>query len=555
MSGAGGILNLISQGNNNKIILGNPSMNAFRAKYVKTRNFGKQAFRIDYDGSRDIRLTEPSTFQFKIKNYAELLLDTFLCINLPDVWSPIYQPCQETNYQWAPYEFRWIDDIGSQMIQEIQITSGAFLIAKYSGNYLSNMVDRDFTAEKKDLYNRASGNTAEINDPANAFGRTNMYPSAYYYDMTQGGAEPSIRGRQLYIPINTWFTMDAKCAFPLIAQQYNELMITITIRPIQELFRVRDVFDFANNYPYVQADFTAPQFGMYRFLQSPPAVDISPSSYTNTILTWNADVHLLCHYVFLSTEDTQEFAKSENVYLIKDVYEYFFENVVGSSKVQLLSNGLIKNWMFYFQRNDVNLRNEWTNYSNFPYRGLPDDVVFGPSTDPNSPFRSFLKQHIGPALNGDDTNSGIFITGQASINNQKEILQTMAIVLDGNYRENQLTSGYWNYADKYQRSAGAAKDGLYFYNFELDTGKYQPSGGAINLSRFRVIEYEFTTFTPPIDPVRSQETLVCDLCGNPIAIYKSNWRLYDYTYNLVVQEERYNVLSFMGGYCGLMYAR
>ena len=554
MSGSGGILNLVSQGNNNKILLGNPSINVFKAKYVKTRNFGKQAFRLDYDGSRDLRLTEPSTFQITVKRYAELLLDTFLCINLPDVWSPIYHPCAETGGQWAPYDFRWIDDIGSQMISEVVVTSGAMIIGKYSGNYLSNVVDRDFSAEKKDLYNRASGNTAETNDPANAFSRVNTYPSAYYTGAA-GGSEPSIRGRQLYIPINTWFTLDAKCAFPLIAQQYNELVITITLRPIQELFRVRDVFDFANNYPYVQPDFTKAQFGMYRFLQTPPAVDISPASYANTIQVWNSDIHLIADYIFLAEEDSVEFARADNVYLVKDIYEYLFENVVGTQKVQLLSNGLVNNWMFYFQRNDVNMRNEWTNYTNFPYKGLPVDVQQAPVTDSLSPFSSAAKQNIGPGINQDDTNTGIFVTGPLSVENQREIMQTMGIVLDGNYRENTLTSGYYNFVDKYRRSAGAAKDGLYFYNFGLDTGVYQPTGGSINLSRFRVIQYEFTTYVPPVDQARSQQTVVCNQEGQPIAIYKSNWQLYDYTYNLIVQEERYNVLSFLGGYCGLMYAR
>jgi hypothetical protein len=243
------------------------------------------------------------------------------------------------------------------------------------------------------------------------------------------------------------------------------------------------------------------------------------------------------------------------VYLVKDVDEYLFENVVGTKTVKLLSHGLITNWMFYFQRNDVNLRNEWSNYTNFPYKGLPLDVDVAPLVDKNSPFSSARQNNIGPGTNLDDTNSGIFISGLYSLQNQKEILQTMAILLDGNYRENTMTSGFWNYVDKYRRSSGGARDGLYFYNFGLDTGVYQPSGGAINLSRFRLIEYEFTTFTPPKDTSRSHPRIVCDQKGNPIAIYKSDWRLYDYTYNMIVQEERYNVLSFIGGYCGLMYAR
>ena len=29
----------------------------------------------------------------------------------------------------------------------------------------------------------------------------------------------------------------------------------------------------------------------------------------------------------------------------------------------------------------------------------------------------------------------------------------------------------------------------------------------------------------------------------------------EYNYNLVLFEERYNVLSFIGGYCGLLYAK
>ena len=139
MSGSGGILNLVSKGNNNLILLGTPSINHFKAKYSKIRNYGKQAFRLDYDGQRDLRITEQSTFQFTIPNYAELLLDLFLCIQLPDIWSPIYHPCEQTNNQWSSYEFKWIEDIGLQMIDEITIASGAFTIGHYTGSYFSNV--------------------------------------------------------------------------------------------------------------------------------------------------------------------------------------------------------------------------------------------------------------------------------------------------------------------------------------------------------------------------------------------------------------------------------
>ena len=213
---AGGLLNIISEGNNNVILTGTPTKTFFNVKYSKYTNFGLQKFRLDYDGVRDLRLTDDSVFKFKVKRYAELLMDTYVVITLPDIWSPIHNPSNRTGGKWAPYDFKWIDDLGSTMIREISITCGSMILQKYTGEYLSAMVERDFTAEKKKLFSQMTGNVAELNDPGMAYGRSNSYPSAFFNN-NNAGAEPSIRSRTLYIPINTWFTMDSRCAFPLVA--------------------------------------------------------------------------------------------------------------------------------------------------------------------------------------------------------------------------------------------------------------------------------------------------------------------------------------------------
>ena len=163
---AGGLLNLIAIGNANLFLTGAPTKTFFRATYSKHTNFGLQKFRIDYNGSRDLRLTESSVFTFKIPRYAELLMDTYLVMTLPDIWSPVFPPIKSmqnpdgsisnegrhNNNKWVPYEFRWIEDLGAQMIQEIEIRCGSFTLARYSGDYLSAMVNRDFTADKKNLF-------------------------------------------------------------------------------------------------------------------------------------------------------------------------------------------------------------------------------------------------------------------------------------------------------------------------------------------------------------------------------------------------------------------
>jgi hypothetical protein len=71
---AGGLFNLISTSGANLIIHGTPQKTFFSAAYSKITNFGLQKFRLDYDGD-DIRLTEESTFTFKVKRYADLLVD------------------------------------------------------------------------------------------------------------------------------------------------------------------------------------------------------------------------------------------------------------------------------------------------------------------------------------------------------------------------------------------------------------------------------------------------------------------------------------------------
>ena len=119
---AGGLLNLKSQGQDNVILNGNPSKTFFKVAYSKYTNFGMQKFRIDYDGLRELRPSEESKFTFKFPRYAELLMDTYLVVTLPNIWSPIHHPipktsetegtAKHTNGRWAPYDFRWIENIG-----------------------------------------------------------------------------------------------------------------------------------------------------------------------------------------------------------------------------------------------------------------------------------------------------------------------------------------------------------------------------------------------------------------------------------------------------------
>ena len=558
----GGLLNIVSYGNQNVILNSNPKKSFFKTTYAKYTNFGMQKFRIDFTGQRNLRMSEESRFTFTVPRYAELLMDTYLVVTLPTIWSPIYPPiaCDDV---WHPYEFRWIENLGTQMIKEITFSVGGQTLQRVTGKYLLAQVQRDLNGTKRFLYDSMTGGTAELNDPANFSGRNGTYPNVYY-NTSQQGPEPSIRGRKLYIPLNAWFCNNSRAAFPLVALQYNELQVDVTMRPVRELFVTRDVTHPAATpaevarAPFIQPNFNEQEYQFYRFLQPPPAADITTSDvYDDKRTDWNADVHLLSTYCFLSAEESRVFASQEQKYLLKEAYEWEYKNITGSHRVELQNTmGMVATWMLLFQRSDINLRNQWSNYTNWPYSGvIPDDVVPAAKTgtypNPCHPTK------IGPGVEPDGTTStGLYVTQDYSVENQREILQQLGILLNGSYRENMLESGVYNYVEKYIRTTGSAPFGLYIYNFGLDASNaaYQPSG-AINMSKFSTIELEFSTYVPPLDP-NAQSYTICDPdTGIPVGVNKPQWRIYNYNYDLTVLEDRYNVLTFIGGNCALMYAR
>lgn len=553
----GGLLNIVAYGNQNVIVNGNPSKTFFKCTYAKYTNFGMQKFRIDFDGQKTLRLNEPSRFNFKIPRYADLLMDTYLVVNLPTIWSPIVPPDSsppspesELN-NWRPYEFKWIKHLGTQMIEKVSFKVGGQTIQEFTGQYLYNMVERDFDNAKKDLYYKMTGHTKELNDPGNYGSRVNTYPSVYPGNSPNSGIlgpEPSIRGRKLYIPLNIWFSLASKMAFPLVSLQYAEFHIEVELRSVNDLYVVRDVE--GNGGYYHRSNQNNPLYGFYRFLQPPP--DTSLSNYIDQRTNWSADVHLISTYAFLSEDEVRVFAANDQSYMVKQAYHTVHHNVTGSKKIKLETIGMVSNWMWFFQRSDVNLRNEWTNYSNWAYDYIPNDII--------DPKGRTLSLNIGgkdltPNLNLTSSHSNIMITGDFSVSNQKNIMNTWALLLDGKYRENTMDYGVFDYIEKYIRTDGNAPEGLYCYNFCMHTSptNFQPSG-AINMSKFNVIEFEVTTYLPPID-ASAQFFTICDGSGNIIGVNKPNWRLYDYNYDLHIMEERYNILTFASGNAGLMFAR
>jgi hypothetical protein len=561
----GGLLQLVAYGQSNIILTGDPKTTYFKSSYKKYTPFGMQRFRIDFEGLRNLSFDSKTEMEFKIPRYADLLWDTYIVVNLPDIWSPIFYR-NDVSGNYVPYEFKWINDIGFAMIDKITIHSGGSTLAEYSGEWMMNAIRRD-EGEKRVLLGNMTGSDNEVERLVNPSKFNNgKYPNAIYNvnidpnlnsDIKE--IEPSIRGRKLYIPLMAWFTYSTKVALPLVAMQYQEVSIKIEFNSVRDLFTILDVEQSNPTIgipPKLNLNRIAPNTAdvnhqLWKFLQPPPGLPTSESEnnslYLNKRNDWNTDIHLIGTYIFLGNEERNTIAKCNHSYLIKQQYEWDYLNVTGSRRVDIPSKDMVASYMWRFRRSDVKERNQWFNYSNYKWE----------NEQPGKPQLLNISNGTSYTLLTDNP-FGLYSSGPRDNGNIKNIMIDLAILYGQEYRENVLPAGVYAYIEKWWRTTGIAKYGLYCYNFCTNSSRltYQPTG-AQNANKVKYITFEFNTIQPPKndDPNLNNVDVLCDDNGEIIGIRKDVHTLNKYNFDLRIFEERYNMIEITSGRIGLLQAR
>jgi hypothetical protein len=541
----GALLNLVATGPENVILNSNPKKTFFNATYAKHTNFGMQKFRLNYEKEKELSFLHETTIKFKIPRYGDLINDTFLCMTLPDIYSPFYYHKDTTRTPqvlFVPYEFQWCKHIGTTIIKEIEIYAGGLTLAKYSGEYLHCIANRDLNYNKKQNFDKMTGHVSEIYDPSNGGGLVNSYPNSYIDPnptINEGDLEPSIRGRKLFIPLYSWFSDSSKMALPLIGLQYQEVFIKVTFRPLKELYTIIDVEKFINSSgekKRISPDPNNTLHQLRRFLVPTNKDNGNPAVITPD--TWFSDIHLMSTYIFLDKAERDKFARAPISFLVKDIVEYEFLSETGSKKIDVNSAHCVTNYMFRFRRSDVNERNEWTNFTNWDFENVrPQELK--ESGRNNGSNLDFLNANITQKI-------GIYAK------NVKNILIDMGIIINGDYRENIMDNGVFLYCEKYSRTQGSFKEGLYHYSFAINTDKntYQPSG-SMNMSKFENVSFEYNTINPPKNQDNNVQ-IICAGNGELLGIRQDSNEVFEYNYDFKVFEERYNVMTIANGSINMM---
>lgn len=254
----GGLIQLTNQGSQDIYLTGNPQITFFKKVYRRYTNFSMETIQQVGDGLIDAS----RMIIYKILRNADLIHNCFL--QIPINSSMIQGP----------------NNLGYSIISEARVEIGGQVIDKQPGAFL-------------EIY-------SELNEPQNnlhlpnysANGSNTLFNSQFQYLSCTGGVplknasgssdnlnynwNSYVRDRKyIYVPLRFWFCNDVGLSLPLIALQYNEVLINI---------KFTDLGDSVNDNVYN------------------PNVQSQSSLFVN--------------YIFLDNEERRRFAQISHEYLI-----------------------------------------------------------------------------------------------------------------------------------------------------------------------------------------------------------------------------------------------
>lgn len=562
----GGLLQLVATGAQNQVVNGNPSMTFFRTMYKRHTNFAMESVRLDFTNTTlSFPLSGgPSTFQCIVKRVTDLVHDCYFVFDLPDIWSPLYNPGGIPSESDYGYEFRWIENIGYNCIEQATVYVNGVKVVQTTGEWFKLYSYLTHDRNKRDIVDRMVGNTPDLTDPANSYGRMYQYPHAIQVTNPSVQPEPSIRGRQIVVPLHFWFCENVGEALPLIALQNAEVMIELRLRPLYSLFTIQDIRPTSlNGYiPSLQRIAgNAVDYPMNIFL-SPPTRTGTPTNPTLT--NWFPNPYIEANYIYLTESERAQVAGADQSFLIKEVRTVKAEGQYGPNDLEVPFFNLVTRVVWMAQRNDRFQANDYDNYTNWDDRGRR------PVGDSGNTYGT-------PAL---QLSSGALQPQSVA---QKDILVESTVLLDGKERLTPKPTSYFSLIQHYRHGSGAIHEmpGVYMYSFALDHNSLQPSG-AINGSQFNKIILRNTLVQPlpnPIQPGGAGPQPV-QLCVYRNTVFNNNPTpvpttlmsslspldtitviqrgkesvLYNYTYIVTAYVESYNVLRIVSGIANLVFA-
>lgn len=448
MPAGGGLLQLIATGKQDAFLTGNPQISFFKMVYRRHTNFSIEAQPMHFDGTPNFgqRVT------CLIPRRGDLLGRVYLEVVLPQLKDTSGNPLSYTN------------SIGHALIQEISFEVGEQEIDRQTGEWMEIWTQMTTPAGQRMALNEMIGRV----EPYNVI---DIQPAA------------SSDGLRLLIPLQFYFCQNPGLYIPLLALQYSPIRINITLRPLQQLFWVTPPIPPATQEGWkpacsVMADCTV---------------------QIKSMMLWG-------DFVFLDVDERRRFVSETHEYVIEQVQYTPPHSITANQQtitIPIEFNHPIKEFLFVVQRDSMENRNEWFNYSN---------LAIGENT-PNA---------IMPYLNSNAPSA------------RMDLITSAKLQLDGYDRFMERSPQYFRLVQPMEHHTSTPVNSfIYNYSFAMKPEDAQPTG-TMNASRIDSIVWQIQ-----MNPILSSPLI-------PTWQQRGNCHVVVYAHN-------YNVFRVINGFGGLLF--
>lgn len=448
MPAGGGLLQLVATGKQDAFLTGNPQISFFKMVYRRHTNFSIESQPMHFDGTPNFgqRVT------CLVPRRGDLLGRVYLEIVLPQLKDTHGNPLSYTN------------SIGHAIIQEISFEVGEQEIDRQTGEWMEIWTQMTTPAGQRMALNEMIGRV----EPYNVI---DIQPAA------------SSDGLRLLIPLQFYFCQNPGLYIPLLALQYSPIRINITLRPLQQLFWVTPPIPPATQEGWM------------------PACSIMAdcTSQITSMMLWG-------DFVFLDVDERRRFVSQTHEYVIEQVQYTPPHSVTANQQtvtIPIEFNHPIKEFFFVVQRDSMENRNEWFNYSN---------LAIGENTP--TPIMPYLNSNAPSA--------------------RMDLITNAKLQLDGYDRFMERSPQYFRLAQPMEHHTSTPVNSfIYNYSFAMKPEDAQPTG-TMNASRIDSIVWQIQ-----MNPVLSSPLI-------PAWQQRGNCHVVVYAHN-------YNVFRVINGFGGLLF--
>jgi len=535
----GGLYALVAYGAQNVLLSGNPDFTYWYKTYKKYAHFAEESVTFSMDGPQELSYDQPIQVRLKIQRVADLTRDMYFLFDLPDIYCKYLQLPFTTpggQQRLSQYNFAWVPYIGCHIIQSVGFFIGGQKIQEFDSGYLISRAQCDLDTRAFQKWSRLVGNIPDLYDPANGLyggGSTGTGYPLVYNNNGPGQSQtfppnvnrPSIFGRTLQVPLPFWFTESTFESLPLVSLQYQECEVQITLRPINQLYRILDIkgYQVAPGYQYNASPIALQPENVY-YTSVSNISDITINNFLtdigtpNPLLnTWPLNPRIQMTYVYLTDEERNQFSAQPLQYLVRQVTAYEFQGLTSRQIVELDTHNPIERMIIIPRRSDSLLnRNQVSNFSNW----------INPLKPPFIPAGTQLPGYPAPVPWPPNVNL-TSATGNQVLNGQRSIMRSLAVLGDGNLLQEEKPLEYFTQVVPWKYLTGIPDPELLVYPFGLHSPSTQPDG-SVNSSRIKLFQVDLDVYPLPANSF--------------------------YQYNITIYVENLNWVSIAGGTGGLKYA-